>query len=93
MFEIFRLITMYVQIYDYSAYFEGLRIDEKGEPNASFVHTLLQTIIQAAVFRQDIVNHDCNAECTLSNYIILGHPYCQNLMDAVPRYFITNRFC
>ena len=76
---------MYVQIYDYRAYFEGLRIEENGEPSQSFVHTLLQTIIQAAVFRQDIVNHECNAECTLSNYIVLGHPYSVNLKDAVPR--------
>ena len=76
---------MFVQVYDYRTYFEGMRIEEAGEPTEEFVHTLMQTLIQAAVFRQDVIDHDCNAECALSNYIILGNPYAQNLEHAVPR--------
>ena len=77
--------VMLVHVYDYRAYFRGLRIDDKGEPPERWVQQLMQTIIQAAVFRQDMIDHECRHECALSNYIVLGYPYGDDVLCVVPR--------
>ena len=76
---------MHVHVYDYRAYFQGLRIEDNGEPPENLVQQLIQTLIQAAVYSPDILHHECNHECALSNYVVLGYPYCNDVKSAVPR--------
>ena len=75
---------MIVNLYDYQIWFEGRRIEEKDEPPAHFFQTLVQTLIQAMVLKEDILNHECKAECALNSFLIIGYPYAENLTDAVP---------
>ena len=75
---------MIVHLYDFQIWFEGRRIEEKDEPPAHFFHTLVQTLVQAMICREDVLNHECKAECALNSFLIIGHPYANNLEDAVP---------
>ena len=77
---------MEIQIYEYCVYFEGRRLAVEDEPPANFFQTLLETITKAMIFEKDVSNHQCKAECALSNYIVVGYPYAENLREAVPRY-------
>ena len=80
--------NMDVQIYEYRVYFEGNRLQEDDEPPANFFQTLLETITKAMLIKEDVINHECITECALSNYVVIGFPYAENLEDAVPRYAI-----
>ena len=76
---------MLVNIYDYQFFYRGRRIDEGSEPPESFLQTLTQNIIQAAILQREVKDHECNSECSISSYVIIGHPYAENLYHAVPR--------
>ena len=76
---------MLVNVYDYSVTYRGRRMEESSEPPESFIQHLCQQLIQAAIMRRDYESHVCNSECAISSYVIMGHPYAENLFHAVPR--------
>ena len=76
---------MLVQIYDYRLYYNDLKIEISNEPPESFITLLVQTLIQAAILKRDIDEHECTAECAISSFVMLGYPYNINLEQAVPR--------
>lgn len=79
---------MLIHLYEFEIWFDGRRVEENREPPAHFVHTLVQTIVRSMVLREDVINHKCKAECALNSYLVLGFPYADDLVSAVPRYFI-----
>ena len=87
--SLFGFDRMMVNIYDYSVYYRGRRIEESSEPPESFIQTLTQNIIQSAILRKQVLTHECNSECAISSFVTLGYPCAENLYYAVPRYTLS----